>query len=168
MKITHAVTAIFAVLKSNSWVPYRALSMLLVGMAALWAIPRSARGQIYVSNGFDRVGKYDATTGAAINANFITGLSQPTGLALSGNNLFVADYSNNSVGKYDATTGATINADFITGLQSPLALASSGNILFVAYDRTVGKYDATTGAAINANFITVDVYFLGLALSGNN
>ena len=28
------------------------------------------------------VGKYDATTGEAINANFITGLQFPTGLAV--------------------------------------------------------------------------------------
>ena len=41
----------------------------------------AAHAQLYVSQG-STVGEYDATTGAAINANFITGLSAPVGLAL--------------------------------------------------------------------------------------
>src|SRR5580704_8258519 len=50
------------------------------------------------------VGEYNAATGAAINANFITGLSDPFGLALSGNDLFVANLSSGTVGEYNATT----------------------------------------------------------------
>ena len=65
----------------------------------------------------------DATTGTLINANFITGLSSPFGLALSGYNLFVANQPGLSVGKYDATTGTAINASFIAGLSSPQGLA---------------------------------------------
>jgi len=34
-----------------------------------------------VANQSGTVGKYDANTGEAINANFITGLQSPTGLA---------------------------------------------------------------------------------------
>jgi hypothetical protein len=67
------------------------------------------------------VGKYDATTGEAINANFITGAGLPTALALLDNALFVANQSG-TVGKYDATTGEAINANFITGLQFPTGL----------------------------------------------
>lgn len=63
----------------------------------------------------------DATTGAIINANFISdsqGLNGPYGLTLDGNNhLFVVNNGNNTVGEYDATTGATINATFISGSQ---------------------------------------------------
>jgi len=45
----------------------RALCTLLIGIAALWAMPGSARAQIYVSElGNNTVGEYDATTGAAI------------------------------------------------------------------------------------------------------
>ena len=51
-----------------------------------------------------------------INANFITsGLKTPYGLAISGNNLCVVNFSGNSVGEYNALTGATINAALITG-----------------------------------------------------
>jgi hypothetical protein len=73
------------IIASNSRPLHRALCTLLLGVAALWAMPRSARAQVYVSQVFNGgVGKYNATTGAAINANFITGLSSPKGLALSG------------------------------------------------------------------------------------
>jgi uncharacterized membrane protein len=69
-----------------NWRPLRrALFALLIGIAALWAMPRSARAQLYVSQllGNSSVGEYDATTGAAINANFITGLNEPVGLAVA-------------------------------------------------------------------------------------
>ena len=79
---------------------------------------------LYVANsGSSTVGKYDATTGEAINANLITGAGLLTALALLNNTLFVANQSG-TVGKYDATTGEVINANFITGLQSPTGLAA--------------------------------------------
>jgi hypothetical protein len=109
------------------------------------------------------VGKYDATTGGAINASFIPGLMSYA-LALSNNSLFVAyDGSEHgyTVGEYDATTGAAINANLITGQNEIFGLAVSDNKLFVCtgteekgrFVFTVGKYDVTTGAAISANFI---------------
>jgi hypothetical protein len=105
---------------------------------------------LFVANEFvGTIGEYDA----------ITGLNEPFGLALSGNDLFVGSYAGGSgttVGEYDATTGHVINPSFITGLNGPAGLAVSGNTLFVANltGGTVGEYDATTGAAINTNFIT--------------
>jgi hypothetical protein len=102
------------------------------------------------------VGEYNASTGAAINANFITGLNQTYAIALSGNNLFVTNNGGSTVGEYSATTGAAINSNFITGLSYPSGLVLSGNNLFVANvgSDTIGEYNVTTGAAINANFIT--------------
>jgi hypothetical protein len=55
------------------------------------------------------LGKYNATTDVAINADFlIMGLDGPTALVLSGNNFFVANYGSGTVGEYNATTGAAI------------------------------------------------------------
>ena len=71
--------------------------------------------------GTGTVGKYDATTGAAINPSFITGLHAPRSLALLGDKLFVVSVS--KVGEYDATTGKAINANFITGLYVPFGIA---------------------------------------------
>jgi hypothetical protein len=117
---------------------------------------------LFVANA-GSVGKYDATTGGAINASFIPGVV-PLALALSSNSLFVAYYKfqqGYAVGEYDATTGAAINANFITGLNETFGLAVLDNKLFVSTGKvkdgglvfTVGKYDATTGAAINVKFI---------------
>jgi hypothetical protein len=146
------------IITSNSRPLLRPLCTILLGIAALWAMPGNARAQVlYVSQGSPGiVGEYDATTGDAINANFITGLSGPGDLALSGNNLFVTTFYSPTVSEYDATTGEAINASFITGLNEPSGLALSGNNLFVVNygSDTVGEYNATTGAAINANFIT--------------
>src|SRR5260370_26260096 len=116
---------------------------------------RDVKGNIlFVANfGFVMVGKYNATTGEAINANFITA-GFPTALALSGNRLFVLD-ATASVREYNATTGAAINANLITQLSAPNGLAAQSNTLFVANfgSSAVGTYHATTGEAINANFI---------------
>ena len=98
-----------------------------------------------------------------IDAEFITGLSDATELALSGVILFVADHHTGTVGEYNAATGETINANFITGLTTPTGLAvmpatplAPESFLFVAnhHSGTVGKYDATTGDVIDAKFIT--------------
>ena len=66
---------------------------------------------------------YHANTGAAINLDFITGLSAPEGLTLLGNTLFVTDFANGTVGEYNANTGAAINAKFITRLSAPMGIA---------------------------------------------
>jgi hypothetical protein len=117
------------IITSNSRPLHRALCTLLIGVATLWAMPRSARAQLYISQApgiqlnDGTVGKYDATTGAAIHANFIQG-NAPTGLAVSGNNLFLANtFGGSTVGEYDANKGNVINANFITGLNGPIDLA---------------------------------------------
>jgi DNA-binding beta-propeller fold protein YncE len=153
---------------TSNWRPLlRAFFPFLIAIAALLAMPRDARAQLYVTQASASIGivsEYDATTGKAINTNLITGLNSPSALAVSDTELFVATFEDNQVGKYNATTGTAINAHLITGLQGPfvgLALNTSGRRLFVANNgvapgsgRTVGKYNATTGAAIDASFIT--------------
>jgi hypothetical protein len=156
--------AMKTIVTSNLRPLLRAFYPFLIAVAALCAMPRNARGQLYVSPEFHPPGfvsEYDTKTGAAINPNFITGLNVPSGLAVKGNTLFVADFGNGTVGEYDAKTGAAINANFITGLTGPSGLALKGNKLFVANivvatigTSTVGEYDAETGVAINASFIT--------------
>ena len=112
---------------------------------------------LFVANFYGgTVGEYNATTGAAVKANFIPGLTYyPQKLAVSGNNFFVASDTGGWIGVYNAITGALVRPNFTTGLNSVAALAASGNNLFVANNtNTVGEYDATTGFAIKANLIT--------------
>jgi len=170
-------TPLKTIAQSNGRPLGRALLTLLLCIAAIWAMPGNARAQLYVNQDANPssevvasgVGEYNATTGAAINANFISGLNEPVALAVSGNTLFVADIvgAAGTIGAYNANTGAVINANFISGLD-PGGIAVSGNTLFVSsVAGTVGEYNATTGAAINANFITGLSEPGGLAVSGN-
>lgn len=140
----------------------RALYAFLIAIAALSAMPRNARAQVYVlQNNPSQIGIISeySTKGELINANFITGLSDPFQIAVSGNALFVTNNLGGTVGKYDTATGGAINAGFITGLVLPYTLAVSGDSLFVAsYFHTengwiIGKYNGITGATINASFI---------------
>jgi hypothetical protein len=84
------------------------IALILIAVTAVWAIPRNACAQLYIAQqgAGERSGvvrEYDASTGAVINARFITGLQQPVALALSDDDLFVANMGG-SVGKYNAAT----------------------------------------------------------------
>ena len=165
------------IIRSNWKRLHRGFCILAPSIIALSAMPRNACAQIYIGqpgNGAiatASVSEYNAATGAAINTEFITNLGGPVELALSGNDLFVANAS--TVGEYNATTGAPIDANLFTlpNGNPVTALVLSGADLFVAsFEGTVGEYNASTGAVINANLITGlgNVSVSGLALSGND
>ncbi len=112
------------------------------------------------------VATYDATTGARINDAFISGLTFPSSIAVSGDTLYVVQAAGNklppgrydfgSVGKYDAKTGAAINPAFISsGLINPQGLVLSGTSLFINNDgiSKVAAYRLDSGALINDAFI---------------
>src|SRR5437016_400093 len=109
----------------------RVLAGLFLSAIALCILSNSARAQLYVSQqGNGTVGKYDATTGAAVNASFITGTYFPVSLALLSNTLFVGNNGVSTVSKFDATTGA--GGVFFGGVTGPVKLALFGNNLFVS------------------------------------
>ena len=134
-----------------------------------------------VTQQFETIGEYNASTGATINANLITGLQDASGLAFNGSgDLYVTEWGNGLantglVGEYSASTGAAVNASFISGLTRPEALVLDGSgdlFLLNAYvssgnPGSVSEYNATTGTAINSNLITtgLDDPF-GIALDG--
>jgi len=132
--------------------------LFLVGLGFL----ESGYGQIFVSNGGNlgvsggfttngSIGEY-TTSGATLNASLISELSAPCGLALSGNNLFVASASG-GIGEY-TTSGTTVNPSLVTGLSHPEGLAVAGNNLYVANlgNGTIGEY-TTSGTTVNAALI---------------
>jgi WD40 repeat protein len=123
----------------------RVLLVVLTTWTAFLAMPGRAHAQLYVSSRTTGIiSEYNATTGAVINANFITGLTAPEALLLSGDNLFVVNNGSGSggwVGKYNATTGAAISQSFITGTDFyPSGLALSGGDLWVA-NLVIGEVD---------------------------
>jgi hypothetical protein len=66
----------------------------------------------------------------------------PTGIAVSGADLFVANATTGTIGEY-TTSGTLVNAALITGLDNPSGIALSGSDLFVANANgsgTIGEY----------------------------
>ena len=87
-----------------------------------------ANGDLYVSSfgtgNHGKVGEYDATTGAAVNANLVTGLGgSELEIAVAGNDLYVLQ---GTLSKFDATSGALINSSLITGLPGTEGIAILG------------------------------------------
>ncbi len=78
-----------------------------------------------VDNANNRISEY-TTSGQLVNASLISGLYYPTGMTISGNDLFVSN-SNGTVGKY-TLAGGTVNAALIQGLHSPTTLRSRAMI----------------------------------------
>lgn len=79
-----------------------------------------------VNQGNNTVGKYNAATGAVINASFITsGLNTPYGIGIWDNFLYVTNHGSDTVAKFNATTGALIDGSFITNLADPTGIVIS-------------------------------------------
>jgi hypothetical protein len=107
-------------------------------------------------NSGDDVNKYNASTGAVIINQYITGLSGPAELAISGSNLYVNNAEGGSVTAYNLTANAPLAGFSLTGLSSNFALAIYQNDLFVANESSgvVSEFNATTGASISPSFIS--------------
>src|SRR5438552_3633452 len=82
--------------------PHMLLALLLgaVAAVALCSAPSTARGQIFVGNtSSDSVSEY-SVSGAPVVPLLFGGLHNPTGIAVSGSNVFVVNNSNGTVGKH--------------------------------------------------------------------
>jgi WD40 repeat protein len=122
---------------------------------------------LLIANGGGSVGKYNAKTGAAISQSFITGTDfTPCGLALSGEDLYVASSGEGTVGKYSVVSGKAINASLITGLPSGVlvfGVGVSGGSIYVALttENSLAKY---TGAGTLTGTVSISAPY-GLAFS---
>jgi len=137
----------------------------------------SVHAQIFVSNlNYSTIGEYDATTGTTINASLVSsGLYNPQGIAISGNDLFVCTGNSNNINEYNATTGAQIGTGPLVSHTDAVGLAISGNDLFTANrnNNTIGEYNATTGAPIGTGTLISGISSglyepTYLAISGND
>jgi pectin methylesterase-like acyl-CoA thioesterase len=151
------------------------IRLIFIGLAmaaALCAMPRTTRAQIFITNARNgTIGEY-TTSGATINPALVSGLNSPTDIAVSGENLFVTNLDTGTVGEY-TTSGTTVNPALVSGLTNPRGIAVSGGNLFVVNVNgslnTIGEY-TTSGATVNPALVSVPTtYFLvDLAVSGGN
>jgi hypothetical protein len=112
------------------------------------------------------VGEYNATTGATINASFISD-NGVFGLAAVGSDLFLLNYNGGAIDEY-TTSGALVTTGLVTGFSDPGYLVAIGSNLFVADEGNgvVGEY-TTSGAVVNASLIAVSEPW-GLTTDGTN
>ena len=90
-------------------------------------------------------------TGALLGAG--ANLNLASGLAISGNDMFVSSYDGGTVGEF-GLDGSIINASLLSGLSHPGGLAVSGSGLYVLDDsgQNIGEY-GLDGSTINASLI---------------
>ena len=135
----------------------KSILFFIIPLTAVFAgstLATAARaGDIFVTYGAS-MDEY-TTSGATIQTSLVTGFASPNGMAVSGSDLFVTNYANNTVGLYDAATQSTINTALITGLSDPQGIAVSGGDLYVVNNLagTIGEY-TISGATINAALVT--------------
>jgi MYXO-CTERM domain-containing protein len=125
-----------------------------IALALMCGLAATLKAQnLYIVNEDDgTIGEY-GLDGQAVNASLITGLGYALNIAISGDDLFVAN--GGSVGEY-TTSGTTIAAPLIsTGLYGLVNIVISGSDIFVANDQfgTIGEY-TTSGATVNASLIS--------------
>ncbi len=142
---------------------------ILAAMTTLGIMPLAACAQILITGGTNighgTIGEY-TTGGTPVNAALVSGLDSPVGIAVSGNDIFVVNFSSGTIGEY-TTGGATVNAALVSGLNHPIGIAASGDDLFVVNfgSGTVGEY-TTSGATVNAALVSGLSSPLGIAVSG--
>ena len=135
---------------ATNWVgEYNATTGATINAQLFTTNPAGAYGLEVVGNdllvaGYQNgtVGEYNATTGAVINASFISGLSDPIGLAVVGNTLYVSQDEGDNPGvisTFNVTTGASIDPDFITGLNGPTFYGRCGSGAFDMVDDCSGR-----------------------------
>jgi uncharacterized repeat protein (TIGR01451 family) len=109
-----------------------------------------------------------SAAGQAVNASLVTGLDKPEGIAVSGDDLFVANEGNGTIGEY-TLAGTPIKPELITGLASSFGIAVSGDDLFVANYKSgmIGEYN-TSGGVINATLVTGLIAPSQIAVSGDD
>jgi len=132
-------------------------NLFITGVGHPYEVLCDGSGRLYVADAQNcRVGVYDTTTGAALNASLIQWTSSPMAMTLDDSGYLFVGFADNTIREYDAATGTPLASPLISGLNSPRGLAYDGNgHLFVGnWDGgTVGKY-TTSGETINAALIS--------------
>ena len=120
---------------------------------ALTGLPMVAQADIFFANNtvnttgtIGTIGDY-TNAGDSVNAALISGLDEPSGIAVSGSDLFVANYATDTIGEY-TTSGNTVNASLITGLNAPAGIAVSGSDLFVTNSGAGTTSAGTVGVTV--------------------
>lgn len=102
-----------------------------------------------------RIATVDATTGAVLNDNFITGITQPHGILQVGDSVYVANWGNDGISIYDPISGALTGSiiDETPGnLNNPVYLrVGPDGALWVTsqINDRINRYELSTGNTLS-------------------
>jgi DNA-binding beta-propeller fold protein YncE len=147
----------------------------VLGLVAMCVASTARAGTLYLvseraaPNG--AIGKYDSTTGAAINASFLTGLSQPHSLAFTPDlsHFYVTNFTT-SVRKYDYS-GALVSGSYFPGIVqgSGITTDPATGAVFVVNNggspQWLNKFNAD-GTVVSNNFANVSTSPDGVMIDG--
>lgn len=112
------------------------------------------------------------TIKAQITDVLTSGLSEPAGLAISGNYLYVAE--SDRISKIDISLASPLKSDLVTGLSSPDAVLIQGNTLYISEygvsstSGKISKIDITSPTPIMTTLATDIPGSTGIAIGGDN
>jgi glucose/arabinose dehydrogenase len=132
-----------------------AVSTFISGLNHPYGVAWSG-GNLFVSqNGLNKVSEFNSA-GGSVNANFVTGLSNPFDIAFGTNgNLYVSNGGTNSLKEFNGAGADVTPGGGFTGINVPRQISFKGNTLFVADSLNAGnvlEFNATTGAFLT--FVT--------------
>lgn len=134
------------------------IKKIILAVTAILTMGFSAQAQMVLVSSLNSgtIGLYNATTGATINSQLVTGLNGPYGVTHDSSAIYVSNIYTGIVSKYDLLTGAVINPSFLA-VASPTGLLVNDGILYVANNTGIATFDAITGASLNPSFLSMGV-----------
>lgn len=124
------------------------------GLAVIPDLVNSGDSDVFVVNNAGYVDEYTVSGGAVIasHPSLISGLNEPTGIAISGGDIFVAEQGSASIAEY-TLSGGPVNTSLISSLYDPMNLAITSDIFIANYGSgNIGEY-TTSGAPVNTSLI---------------
>ncbi len=133
-----------------------ALAAMATGIIVLAACGNGAspRAYLFWADGIGVIGRADLN-GTGVSERFITGASEPVGIAVSSRYIYWANNATGTIGRANLD-GTGVNQHFITGATGPTDLAvGSGYIYWTNPDSgTIGRADLD-GTRVNQRIVTV-------------
>lgn len=146
-------------------------AILLLGISTAQAGTLYLVSEVASPNG--KIGKFDSTTGAAINANFLTGLASPHSMAFSPDlaNFYVTNFTTN-VAKY-TYAGSLVSSNYFSGVNqgSGITTDPATGAVFVVNNgggggvQWLNKFNPN-GTVINNNYVNVATSPDGVLIDG--
>ncbi len=126
---------------------------------------------LYYASSNGEISKIDISSASPSITNVLSGLNEPEGLLLNGNELYFSQAGSNKISKIDITATIPVITDVVTGLSEPGYLALNGNELYISElgAGKISKIDITSSLPTSATDVIIGLSLpLDLEFNGND